>query len=84
MTPQEQNQLYLDLKAAHPGWSNRFLSGYVHGANDEPDKKRPSVSLTAQAHDLDHYALGYLTGFSVHRGPDAEMEPWFGFAEQGE
>jgi hypothetical protein len=30
------------------------------------------------AEALDDYGLGYLMGFAMRRGPDAEIEPWFG------
>lgn len=79
MIVQEQEQLFAALKEAHPAWTPRFTSGYVHGVNDESCRTRPKSSFVREAAVLDHYALGYLTGFALHRGVDAELEPWFGF-----
>ena len=79
MTPKEQEALYRDIHAVHPQWPPRFLSGYVHGAVDEENYRTPRSEMVHNAHDLDHYALGYLTGFAMRRGQDAETELWFDF-----
>lgn len=78
MTPKEQEQLFLDLKTAHPTWSNQCLSGYAHGANDAARFARPKTIMRRRR---DEYALGYLTGFAM-RSPyyeDVERESWFHF-----
>lgn len=80
MTPPEQEKLFADLREMHPNWTARFCSGYVHGAQDETKQRKPRSGMLVDARHLDHYALGYLTGFAVHCGPDAEQESWFGFA----
>jgi hypothetical protein len=82
MTPADQDKLFKELRVLHRDWMNRFTSGYVHGVSDEGDFKAPRPDFIQQASPesrLDEYALGYLTGFAVHRGPDVEREPWFGF-----
>lgn len=77
MTPQEQEAMFTQLKALHPRWPDRFISGYVAGAQDEDNRPQPSAIYRQTAMELDHYALGYLLGFAIHRGVDAEQEPWF-------
>lgn len=77
MTPLEREKMFRDLQAIHPQWPPRFISGYIHGVEDEDRHKHPAKTFQDSAHDLDHYALGYLVGFAMHRGPDAECEPWF-------
>jgi hypothetical protein len=77
MSPAEQEKLFAVLKAAHPDFPDRFISGYVHGAADEAERKHPKGEFKSSAKVLDLYAVGYLTGFAVHRGPDAQLEPWF-------
>jgi hypothetical protein len=77
MNPQEQKALYRKMQLANPQWPTRFLSGYVAGAQHETQYQQPVRFMQEQAHDLDHYALGYLVGFAMYRGPDAETEPWF-------
>jgi hypothetical protein len=77
MNPQEQEQLFKKLQVLHPQWPNRFISGYVAGAQDEDRHAQPSAIQRQKAVELDHYALGYLVGFAMYRGPDAEAEPWF-------
>jgi hypothetical protein len=71
--------MFTDLRSAHPGWTLKFTSGYCHGAQDEAIRKKPLGVYLYGAKYLDHYALGYFTGFATHRGPDAELEPWFGY-----
>ena len=78
MTIQEQEELFAFLRATPPNWSLKLCSGYVHGCVDEGKLKAPRGSLrSSKVHD--DYALGYLAGFAVRRGEDAEREPWFDF-----
>jgi hypothetical protein len=77
LTPAEQEMMFKQLRALHPQWPDRFISGYVAGAQDEDRRSQPTSIQRQKALGLDHYALGYLTGFAVHRGVDAEAEPWF-------
>jgi len=78
MTAREEEQLYLDLKSVHPTWTPPFISGYVHGSRDEPGRKGPKPIYVREARTKKPYALGYLLGFAVNRGPDAQAEAWFG------
>ena len=77
MTVAEQEALFKSLKEAHPKWTNKFCSGYVAGVVDEARHEQPENTFVKDADLLDPYALGYITGFAVHRGSDAELEPWF-------
>jgi hypothetical protein len=79
MTVIEQEELFVSLKNSHPAWTDKFCSGYVAGVVDEATQSKPKAELARRRTELDHYALGYLTGFAMHRGQDAETEPWFGF-----
>ena len=79
LSPQDQEAFFANLKAAHPGWSPRFISGYIHGMQDEGKYKQPRHTYVREAGDLAHYALGYLLGFAMHRGIDCETESWYGF-----
>ena len=79
MTADEQESLYASLKKAHPDWTDQFCSGYVSGVMDEETREKPNSIFTRRIGGLDHYALGYLVGFALHRGQDVEMEPWFRF-----
>ena len=79
MTSVQQEQLFKELKAKHPGWTDRFTSGYVAGVVAEGLREKPDRLQVDSAHLLDHYALGYLTGFAVHRGSDVEQESWFNY-----
>jgi len=74
MTPDYQEKLFTSLRNAHPAWSVRRVSGYVHGANDESRLDQPMRDMQKRR---DEYALGYLIGFAVRRGEDAEHEKWF-------
>ena len=76
MSPADQEKLFISLRGTHPTWSVQRLSGYVHGANDESRLGQPQRIMQNQQ---DEYALGYLTGFAVRRGEDAEYERWFRF-----
>jgi hypothetical protein len=78
MTAADREKFFRDLQTAHPAWTPKFCSGYVHGADDEVAREVPHAEYIRRIADLDHYALGYLTGFAVHRGADCEMEKWFG------
>jgi len=78
MSPAEQEKLFGVLRIAHQKWSPRFCSGYVHGAQDEQFRTKPKRDQLLMAEALDDYGLGYLMGFAMRRGPDAEIEPWFG------
>jgi len=79
MTSKEQEALFKQLKEKHSGWTDRFTSGYVAGVVAEALRPNPDRIQVDSAHDLDHYALGYLTGFAVHRGSDVEQEGWFSY-----
>jgi hypothetical protein len=79
MLAKDQETLFKNLKAAHPGWTPKFTSGYVHGASDEELRGMPARAMVLGAEDMDQYSLGYLTGFAMHRGTDVEIEKWFGF-----
>jgi hypothetical protein len=79
LTAEEQEKLYASLKLHHPDWTDQFCSGYVSGVMDESIRTKPNPLFTKRRANLDHYALGYLTGFAVHRGSDVETEPWFNF-----
>lgn len=79
MTAREQEELFKTLKVKHPGWTDRFASGYVAGVVAEGLREKPDRVQVDSAHLLDHYALGYLTGFAVHRGSDVEQEGWFSY-----
>lgn len=79
MTADEQEVLYASLKKHHPDWTDQFCSGYLSGVMDEEVRPRPNPVYSRRSVDLDHYTLGYLTGFALHRGQDCEMEPWFRF-----
>jgi hypothetical protein len=79
MNAKEQEQMFKDLRTAHPGWTKEFTSGYVHGVEDEGIRQKPAGSFIEGARQIDHYALGYLMGFAMHRGTDCEQEAWFGF-----
>jgi hypothetical protein len=83
MLPDEAEQLFAAMKTAHPNWTPQYVSGYVHGAQDEGSRRQPKPTFITGAKHLDHYALGYLNGFATHRGPDAELEPRFGYANIG-
>lgn len=74
MSPAEQENLFAKLRSVHPKWTPRFTSGYVHGAKDERERAEPPPQF---AREHTEYAHGYLLGFAVHRGEDAEVEPWF-------
>jgi hypothetical protein len=74
MSPTEQEALFKTLQTIYPHWQPQFCSGYVHGAADEGRRKFPQpLFLDAE----DDYEIGYLLGFAIHRGVDAEVEPWF-------
>ena len=75
----EQEALFKQLKEKHPGWTDRFASGYVAGAVAEEIRNSPDRLQVDAAHLIDHYALGYLLGFAIHRGSDVEQESWFGY-----
>lgn len=77
MDAKEREILFHNLREVHPRWPVRFVSGYIHGLEDEDRHKRPARAFLEGAQALDHYALGYLVSFAVHRGPDSELEPWF-------
>jgi hypothetical protein len=79
MNPQDQEKLFLSLRAIHPQWGVRFCSGYVHGVRDEEKRRTPQVAYIQGAVQKELYSTGYLTGFAVRRGSDAEVEPWFDF-----
>jgi hypothetical protein len=79
MRADEQEKMFASLKQAHPDWTDQFCSGYVAGVADEDHRPKPNSILTKRVGGLDHYALGYLTGFAMHRGEDCELEPWFKF-----
>jgi hypothetical protein len=79
MTNVESERLYADLKRTHVGWTDKFTSGYVHGAADAEVRTRPQTIEVDRAAHLEHYALGYLTGFAMHSGSDVETEKWFGY-----
>ena len=79
MTNAESERLFAALKKIHPSWTNRFCSGYVHGVQDEALRTNPQQIEVDKAAYLDHYALGYLTAFVVHRGEDVEQEKWFSY-----
>ena len=79
MTSVEQEALFKQLKQSHPGWTDRFTSGYVAGVVAEGLREKPDRVQADAARLLDHYALGYLTGFAVHRGSDVEQESWFNY-----
>jgi hypothetical protein len=81
MSPADLEKMFTDLRSAHSGWTPRLCSGFVHGVRDEADRKDPQRCYVRDAKLLDHYALGYLIGFSVTRGIDAAFEPWFGLVE---
>jgi len=72
MNVQEQEKLFRKLRKEYAGWSSEFISGYVHGAQDESMFDRPHMDQTG-----DSYSTGYVVGFAVHRGIDATVEPWF-------
>lgn len=73
MTPTDAEQLFQQLRDAHPRWSVRFCSGYVHGARDETLLGKPA---SGYASGTTPYDLGYITGFVIRRGVDAELERW--------
>jgi hypothetical protein len=77
MTVVEQELLFASLRRDHPDWPVRLASGYVHGAHDEGLYDKPQVSTRHPRKD--EYRLGYLVGFAVRRGLDAESEKWFRF-----
>lgn len=80
MSPTDQDKLFVSLRKTHSKWSMMYCSGYVHGAKDEGVWRNPRKEFrlpTSGCHD--DYTLGYLTGFAIHRGVDAETEPWFAF-----
>jgi hypothetical protein len=79
MTATEQESMFKLLQRVHPTWSTYFVSGYIHGVQDEGLRPKPQGLYIRDARRLDQYALGYLIGFALHRGTDAESEPWFGF-----
>jgi len=79
MDPREQEKLFAKLRTAHPTWPLRFVSGYVHGARDESVRDRPPPVMARAG---DEYALGYLTGFAMRRGEDAEHTGWFRFVSR--
>jgi hypothetical protein len=78
MSPLDQEKLFKQLRSIHPQWPILFLSGYIHGVNDEESRACPLDAQIQKASELDRYGLGYLLGFAMHRGIDAEMEPWYG------
>jgi hypothetical protein len=88
MTAKEQQDLFTDLGIVHPGWVPRFRSGFVHGAADEGEYRKPKAEYLEAVADREadvstsQYALGYLTGFAVYRGADAAFEPWFSFVDR--
>ncbi len=69
----EQEALFKQLKAAHPRWTDAFVSGYVHGVADESFRGSPMLKGR-----VDPYGKGYLLGFALHFGEDAELASWFG------
>lgn len=79
MTAVEQEKYFLKLRAAHPGWTSEFTSGYVHGVQDEAERPTPQqVYSRSRSISRDGYRRGYLFGFIMHRGSDVEMARWFG------
>jgi hypothetical protein len=76
MTPSEQEALFIQLRRRFPDWSSTFTSGYVHGASDEGDRRQPRKGYLGAARRHDEYALGYIVGFAIRRGIDAEQERW--------
>jgi hypothetical protein len=78
MTAKEQLVYFHELRERYPRWSGHFISGYVHGALDEGRRTDPESSYVARTRQADPYADGYLLGFAMHRGTDAEKESWFG------
>ena len=79
MTARELEALFKQLKQTHPGWTDRFTSGYIAGVVAEGLREKPDRIQVDKAREIDHYALGYLTGFAVHRGSDVEQESWFSY-----
>jgi hypothetical protein len=82
MSPREQEELAKALKLAHPKWSRRFISGYVHGAAvaaDQPDN--PELTHPSRL-AKDGYGKGMMLGFAVRQGRQVEPEPFFGHLGQ--
>lgn len=77
MTPQEQKAVFDRLQHYHPDWTPKFISGYVHGANDAGDFSHPKRDFIVTARKRDDYGLGYLLGFAIRYGEDCESERWF-------
>ena len=77
MNSREQETFFAELRIEHPAWTIQFCSGYVAGVLDESMRPNPKSALVKDAAHLDHYALGYLLAFAIHRGPDCESEPWY-------
>jgi len=70
----EQEALFKSIREKHPRWTASFRSGYVHGASDAEWRKLPHPTWIG---GRDKYALGYLVGFAVCRGPDSTTATWF-------
>lgn len=79
MKSHEQEKYFAELKAKFPHWKPEFISGWVHGAVDETQRNQPESGYIRRAKKKDAYANGYLFAFALHRGVDAENEPWFEF-----
>jgi hypothetical protein len=81
MSVQAQEDLFNRLLATHPGWTTKFISGYVAGVQDEGLRKTPQAGYIGRAKLRENYALGYLTGFALSRGADAAFEKWFSLVD---
>lgn len=75
MNPAEQLALFKKVRRKFRWTDERWASGYVHGVVDEELHCRPDkYYVTSLANN--HYAGGYLQGFTDARGTDALKESW--------
>lgn len=71
VTAKEQEKMFKDIKERFPHWSDRFISGYVHGiVQYQEDGHLSGISNDA-------YGQGMMLAFAVRNGEDSEQESWF-------
>jgi hypothetical protein len=71
MTAKEQEEMFKRLKEQFPRWSDRFLSGYVHGIV-QYELGHPLTGISN-----DEYGRGMILAFAVRTGVEAEQESYF-------
>ena len=54
-----------------------WISGYVHGVQDEAQQARPTLLYLEKFGANDDYSNGYVYGFVDARGEDVAVADWF-------